>query len=367
MNDKRISVIGLGKLGICAALAFEKSGYRVLGYDINYRLVTQINDKTLQSTEDGVMEHLKESKEFKATISLDRLIKFSSILFIYVDTPSSSENKGYDHSKLSKVLSNINSYQLNDLHIIIGCTIQPGYISEIAELLLQDCPGVSITYNPLFIAQGSILRDLLEPDLVLIGGQNRTEELKTFYKEVCVNEPFFRIMSHQSAEITKLALNCFITTKIAFANLISDVAKNTKGAKGKDILEAIGCDSRISRKSLKPGYGFGGPCFPRDNLALADYISSIGLTPAIPLATQTSNEKHAQVMAGMIVKKTHPPYTFKNLAYKPGVQIIEQSQKLEVARILAGSGFKVVLCDTETIISQIQRKYGKLFEYKIIR
>ena len=89
-------------------------------------------------------------------------------------------------------------------------------------------------------------------------------------------------MSPDSAEITKLAINCFITTKIAYANMIGDIADQTPGADKFEILKAVGGDKRIGGLYLKPGYGFGGPCFPRDNRALGSYAQQVGIDPIIP-------------------------------------------------------------------------------------
>jgi UDP-glucose 6-dehydrogenase len=90
--------------------------------------------------------------------------------------------------------------------------------------------------------------------------------MEAMYKNVCQNAPFVARMSPSSAEICKLAVNCFVTTKISFANMVGDIADATPGANKNDILAAVGSDSRVGLKCLRPGYGFGGPCFPRYNL-----------------------------------------------------------------------------------------------------
>lgn len=87
--------------------------------------------------------------------------------------------------------------------------------------------------------------------------------LQAMYETVCLNSPHIARMSAESAEICKLAVNCFVTTKISFANMIGDIADSTPGADKYDILGAVGADSRVGGKCLKPGFGFGGPCFPR--------------------------------------------------------------------------------------------------------
>src|SRR5690606_20436380 len=132
---------------------------------------------------------------------------------------------------------------------------------------------------------------IFQADMVLIGEE--TEEVGNILENIYnILSPSAKIcrMSPTSAEITKLAINCFITTKIAFANMIGDIASKTNEnsktiTNSEDILNAIGSDSRIGQKCLKYGYGFGGPCFPRDNRALGKYAKKIGVEPLLCVAT----------------------------------------------------------------------------------
>jgi nucleotide sugar dehydrogenase len=250
--------------------------------------------------------------------------------------------------------------------------VLPGYITNTGRFLLRDCTNTTLNYNPEFIAQGDIIRGFENPDMVLIGAE--TEDagnlLEDIYSVCCVGNPKICKMSAESAEITKLSLNCFITTKIAFANTISDIADRTPNANSCDILQAIGSDSRVGAKCLRPGYGFGGPCFPRDNRALGNYAQLIGVDPVIPRATDQANKLHAKLMAEIMKQKTtnNHYFEFSDVAYKPGcaVPIIEESQKLEVANILVRDGYRVTICDRKEIIENVMKEYGSLFEYKIV-
>lgn len=178
--------------------------------------------------------------------------------------------------------------------------------------LLDILQNVTISYNPEFIAQGDVMRGLVNPDVVLIGEGDKEigEWLENLYVGVCDNKPSIHRMSPESAEITKLSVNCFITTKIAFAyafplalvpytcrNMVGDAASRTPNADAEAILQAVGSDSRIGLKYIRPGYGFGGPCFPRDNRALGNYVKSLGIEPLIPFSTDESNRQHARCMA----------------------------------------------------------------------
>ncbi len=364
-----VTVIGLGRLGLCMALCLEKTGFDVLGVDVISSYVDSLNKKTFTSDEPFVTEYLGKSTHFKATTSLEEGINSSDIFLIIVDTPS-SPHEAYDHSKLSRLLSNINKHKVKNKHIVICCTVFPGYIRNIASLLLKDCENTSISYNPEFIAQGSIIDNFEHPDMVLIGeGSSEVgDRLESIYRKVCKNEPKFARMSADSAEIAKLAINCFLTTKIAYANMVGDIADQTYGADKFDILNAVGSDSRIGAKYLKPGYGFGGPCFPRDNRALGAYAEKIGIEPTIPCATDAANKEHACHMAENLIRTRQAYYVFENVNYKDNcpVIIIEESQKLAVAEILAKKGHKVLIRDRTEVVHAVQEKYGFLFEYEII-
>ena len=368
--NKNISIIGVGRLGICVALCLEKAGYNVVGVDVFPDYVDKINNKTLISPEPEVTKLLKESKNFKATSSLKETLEFSDMIFIYVATPSSGGNKHYDHTMLGNVLTNINKEKVKNKHIIIGCTVIPGYINQIGNFLIKDCENTTLSYNPEFIAQGDIINGLLKPDFILIGegSEEAGDKLEEIYRTLNHGDINIQRMSPISAEITKLSVNCFITTKIAFANMIGDVADSSEGADKFDILRAVGSDSRIGSKYLKPGYGFGGPCFPRDNRALGSYIKSVGIEPLIPLATDESNQKHTKFQTSQIIKTVNEnePYIIKGVGYKDNcnVPIIEESQKLIIGEELIKNGYNVILEDKEHMLNAVKLEYGNIFAYR---
>jgi nucleotide sugar dehydrogenase len=364
-----VSVIGIGRLGICFALCLEKAGYHVLGVDLSSEYIEKINQKTLDSPEPWVNEYLQRSTNFRATTSLREALEFSDICFLHVPTPTTTEPEAYDHSILTQLLLDINSYKVENKHIIIGCTVFPGYIDNIAQHLLQDCINTSLSYNPEFIAQGAIINGLEYPDMVLIGEGNMEagNVIETIYRNCCKNEPYIARMSPASAEITKLAVNCFITMKIAYANLVGDIADLTSNADKFAILNAIGRDTRIGSKYLKPGYGYGGPCFPRDNRALGNYAVRKEIAPLLFRATDTCNQEHAQFMASQLLEQDLDVYEFEDVCYKDNcsVPIIEESQKLAVALILAQHNRTVLIKDRDVVISQVHAKFGNSFSYLI--
>jgi len=249
--------------------------------------------------------------------------------------------------------------------------VLPGYIANTGRFLLPDCKNVTLSYNPEFIAQGNIMKGLINPDMVLIGEETKEDGdfLEQFYHSICENKNAHKVcrMTAESAEICKLAINCFITTKISFANMIGDVASRTPNANGQAILHACGHDSRIGGKYLEPGFGFGGPCFPRDNRALGRYAQSLGIEPTISSATDQYNHLHADIMVENLLKQNKSEYEFFDVCYKPNcpVPIIEESQILAVAAKLASKGKKVIIVDRKAVVSLVKMDFGNLFSYRI--
>jgi UDPglucose 6-dehydrogenase len=316
---------------------------------------------------------LRISRNFRATTDDAEAMEFSDVIMLVVATPSTGQDdRHYDTATLSSLLSSFNKAKLKNKHFVICCTVMPGYTRQTGRFLIRDCENCTLSYNPEFIAQGDVINGLLKPDMVLIGEGSKEagDILETMYRNFVENSPQVKRMSPESAEITKLAINCFVTTKIAFANMIGDCADRTEGADKHAILSAVGADSRVGGKYLRPGYGFGGPCFPRDNRALGQHIKNCGIEPLIPIATDNANKAHTKLQADDLLNSSKPgdAFVFSSIGYKEScsVPIIEESQKLYIAVVLAKAKRKVTLRDRGNTILAVQQAYGNLFEYEVI-
>ena len=365
-----ITVIGIGRLGICVALSYEKAGHNVLGIDISENYIKLINEKKLVSYEPNVMEYLKNSKNFRASTSIEEGLEFSDVIFIMIDTPNNGGDNFYDHSNLSTFLMTINDFKVQNKHIVICCTIMPTYINKIGKFLLNDCKNTTLNYNPEFIAQGDIIQGLENPDLILIGEVTKEsgDIIEKINLSACNNKPIVCRMSPLEAEITKIGLNGYITMKISYANMIGDAAK-ILGANGKVILNAIGSDSRIGKKYLNPGYSFGGPCFPRDTLALSQSLRNIDIKPIMTDASGDYNKYHTQLQVNELLEQDLDVYSFEDVCYKPNchIPLIEESAKLVIAKNLVKKGKKVIIRDFVQVINEVKKEYGNIFSYEIIK
>ena len=330
-----ITLLGVGKLGLGLALLIEKAGYNVMGIDINEEYIKQLNNKTFKSKEPEYENLLINSKNFTASLELDEGLEHSDIIFIMVQTPNSGSNKFYDHSIVSDLLQKINDKKVENKHIIIGCTLMPKYIDEVGSFLLSDCKNTTLSYNPEFIAQGEIIKGFLNPDMILIGtiSHDLEEMLREIYSKIVKTQPKYCILSPLEAEITKITINGFITTKLSFANMISDVC-DTIGANKEKVLDSIGSDSRIGNKYFRPGYSFGGPCFPRDTRALALFVEQNNINNELLLSTTKYNQLHSDFLTQKLLDENKDEYIIENVCYKEDskIPIIEESAKLQIAK-----------------------------------
>lgn len=370
-----ITIVGIGRLGLCVGLVFEKAGHNVLGVDVNPEYVLAINDKTLQSYEPAVESMLKRSQNLRATLSLTEGVDHSDIIYIYIDTPTKADNM-YDTSKLDCLFSLLNTAKIANKHLVIGCTVMPGY-TDSAKKLLSDCLDVTLSYHPEFIAQGDIVSGLQNPDLLLIGSSSHeaSERIRKIAFSSVHKEWFPKVhcVTPVEAEICKISINGFITMKIAYANLIGDLCCQLN-ASPEQVLTTVGSDSRIGYKYFSYGYSFGGPCFPRDTVALGNVIAGNKLPNELVTAIGTTNEKHVSFQAAkleeqhdLVITEDYP-FVFTNVTYKENCQvpIIEHSAKLKIAKILAGEGRIVTIRDHQHIIALVKKEYGDIFTYEIL-
>jgi len=364
-----ITVLGIGKLGLGLALLIEKAGYNVLGVDINEEYITQLKNKTFKTKEPEYENLLQNSKNFNATLNLNEGLQHSDIIFIMVQTPNSGGNKFYDHSLVSNLLQKINEKKVKNKHIIIGCTLMPKYIDEVGKFLLSECENTTLSYNPEFIAQGEIIKGFLNPDMILIGTHSKelVEILREIYSKIVKTNPKYCIISPLEAEITKITINGFITTKLSFANMISDVC-DTIGANKEKVLDSIGSDSRIGNKYFKPGYSFGGPCFPRDTRALALFVDQNNINNELLLSTTKYNNLHSEFLTQKLLDENREEYIIENVCYKQDskIPIIEESAKLQIAKKLVENGKKVTIKDEIQLINEVKKEYGNIFNYIVI-
>ena len=357
----KIGLIGAGRLGICLALLMERVGYDVIVSDIRTAYVSELNNRRIETNEPEVEYLLKEAKNFKATTDNKEVIEECDIIFTLVQTPS-LEDGSYDVSAVDDVVDELKKVDgINGKSFIVGCTTNPGDCNRWKEKLSGS--GVDVYYNPEFIAQGSIIKDLQNADMVLVGGYGyHISVIENIYNKIQVKEPSIHFMSTTAAELVKLAVNCYLTTKISYANMVGEVMISSGMEDEVDnVLGAIGADSRVGSKYLKYGYGFGGPCLPRDNRAFAAFANKLGMKYNLGETTDNFNNEHSKFLKDYFIKqnKDNIPFCFDYISYKKGTDILTESQQYRLCLDLLDNGYKVYVIEQKCIVEQI---YDKLYD-----
>ena len=338
----------MGKLGLSMVVAFAKRGFRVVGMDCNAATVAAINDGRSPIRETGVQELLaRYSRRIRATTDVADAVRDSDATFIIVATPS-EKNGFFSNAQLLPAVRNVGRALRGkrSFHVVsVTCTVMPGTTMGVVRRTLERASGkrcgrdFGLIYNPEFIALGSVVRDFLNPDFVLVGeSDDRTGAMvERFYARLCENGAPVARMKPVEAELAKISLNCYCTTKIAFANMLAEMAERIPGADAGVITSAIGLDRRVGRRYLAPGLGFGGPCFPRDNVAFRAFARGIGVDVPIPEAVHGSNRRQPDriVERASQMLPRGGRVAVLGLAYKPETPVVEESQALAIAAGLA--------------------------------
>ncbi len=355
-----ISVFGLGKLGCTMLACFAHKGWKVIGMDVLASSVKKINNAESPIYEPGVDAMIKANKErITATTDPVKAVNESTISFIIVPTPS-QEDGSFTTVYVNEVVAEIGSIlrAKKDFHtIVVTSTVLPGDMAHIKEFLEKTSgkkcgKDFGLCYNPDFIALGSIIKNFLNPDMILIGESDKRagEHLHSIHEALVDNKPTIHRMNFHNAELTKIALNSYCTLKITFANTIAEICEHLPGGDADVVTKALGADTRVGQKYIKGGLSYGGPCFPRDNRAIAYSAKKFGCQTPLAEMTDKLNDYHRKeripnVILGILKKKNVKSIAVLGLTYKADTTLVEESAAIHVVRALCAAGIKVKAYD----------------------
>lgn len=354
------------------AAAFGSRGFDVIGVDVNQNSIDLVNAGHAPVQETDLEETIAANKErIRATLSHEEAVLNSDISFVIVPTPS--DEKGsfslqyaeWAFKEIGKALGKKKDYH----NVVLTSTVLPGSTRQALIPILERESGKTagrdfgVCYSPEFIALGSIIRDFLNPDFTLIGefDDRSGSMLESIYSRLMVNHQKSARMSLENAELTKISVNTFVTTKITFANMLAEICEKLPGGDVDVVTNALGLDSRIGRKYLTGSIGYGGPCFPRDNVALSYIAGQLGVTAGLAETTDSMNRAVAEKVAKRVLPMIRPGATVAvlGLSYKPFSHVTEESQGVYVAKQLSNRGLRVVAFDpmsSEMALEDIRRK-----------
>jgi UDPglucose 6-dehydrogenase len=357
-SRKAVSIIGQGKVGSTMTACFASKGYKVVGVDINPELVENIRQFKSSFQEPRVQELLTANRErIHATMSYPEAISATDMTFIIVPTPS-MPNGSFSAKfvcsaceQIGAALKTKDSWHL----VVITSTVLPGTTEKEIIPALERASGkkcgvdFDLCYSPLFIALGSVANNILKPDFVLVGESSSRagELLDLFYKSVIENSASIQRMNIINAEISKITVNAYVTTKISFANQLAEICEGLPHADADVVSRAIGCDTRIGSKYLKAGTAFGGPCFPRDNRAYQHTAEIAGTSAPMAAATDEINLRQGTRLVKMIKKHLKPggAVGILGMAYKPDTPILDESPGVYLATLLAKESTRIISYD----------------------
>ena len=328
-----IGWFGLGKLGMICSEKIVDKGHSVTGYDI----------KEVDSNKVDVVTNPRLAVENK------------DFVFVAVQTPHDPAyggetpithlpNKDFGIDNVKSCLKKINKYATEDTIVVLISTVLPGTTRrEFAQLLDK----ARFIYNPYLIAMGTVAWDMVNPDMVIIGGEkpndNDAKALVNFYKTIMENDPHYNIGTWEEAEATKIFYNTFISARLSLVNMIQDVAQKVGNMDVDVVTESLGkAGYRITSDAyMKAGMGDGGPCHPRDNIALRHLAERLDLGYDLFDAIAKSREVQAENMAKEILKYGINIY-FTSDTYKPGVEYTDGSYSLLVQHYVTKHGGMLV-------------------------
>ena len=367
-------VVGLGKLGLPLLALLANSGHKVIGFDQSKDLLDRLTRGESPYPEPGLADLLKSgSRNITYGKTIAEVVEISEVIFVIVPTPS-NENGWFDNSAVITVCREIGlalKVRPKTLTVDIVSTVMPGSCDgEIRESLegtsnieLGDVLG--LCYNPEFIALGSVIRDMQYPDMQLLGSNSdyHAAKVEEILKSITRQVAPIRRMNLKEAELVKISVNNFVTMKIAFANMLSQVADKLKLVDIDTVTDAIGLDSRVGKKYLRAGTPFGGPCFPRDTRALAALTRDLGMEDSLSLAVEESNDAFHQHLLNTILSDSKGKRIgILGLSYKSATKVVEESPGLNLLNDLAARGNKVTGWDPLITSADLVEAKGRVVD-----
>lgn len=373
MTEERISVIGLGKLGACIAASLANAGYRVTGIDLNEELVNTINQGEAPFPEPKLQEYIDNAGgRLRTDTQTQGNVSDTDVTFIVVNTPSTDDGR-YSLKYVQSVCEDLGEElaEKDDYHLVVmTSTVFPGSTEGEIKDWLEEASGkragegFGLCYSPEFIAIGDVIDGLEEPDFFLIGEDTERagDTIASIYKNIERKPTPVARMDPVTAEITKISVNSYITTKISFANTMAEICDGY-GGDVDTVTDALAMDSRISGKYLSAGGRYGGPCFPRDNVAFNRAAEDAGTVAPIALSTDEVNDQHTRWIAEAVRDFTPNGgrVAVLGVTYKPGTYIVEESQGAELLRELNGE-FDLS-CYDPMGMDEAKKEFGDAVQY----
>lgn len=375
----KVSVIGLGYVGLSMAAFLAGRGLKVFGVEKDRSKIEMISRGQPPFREPGLGELLlKVLREGSLRVGsdLNPAVKESEILFITVGTPSRPDGSidiSYIEGvarELGEVLRGVAGYRL----IVVRSTVVPGTTRNVVGRIVAEASGLRVgedfglATNPEFLREGEALKDLEYPSRIIVGefDSRSGEFLERFYKRIYGAGVKILRTTLENAEMIKYANNAFLATKISFINTIANICERVPGCDVVEVSKALGLDPRISPRFLRAGLGYGGSCFPKDVKALIAFARDKGYEPILLEAVDRVNEEQplraVELCEELLGSVRGARVAVLGLSFKPNTDDMRGAVSVKVVRGLLERGARVVVYDPWAL-ENAKRIFGGSVEY----
>lgn len=373
---KKVTIIGLGFVGLSLASFLSSKKIKVIGIDSNEKKITRLKEGITDFFEPKLDYYLKKGREYQEFhTKINSKTINSDFIFITVGTPLDDQNN-IILNFVESVIKSI-SEVLKDLtikpSIILKSTVIPGTAINTVKSILeksgnQEGLDYNLLSNPEFLREGSAINDTVYPHVIVIGGENleSRKKLLQFYKKIYNKKQEFVETNNTTAEMIKYANNAFLATKISFINSLANICQNVSGTDVDDVAKVMGMDPRISKLFLKAGPGYGGSCFPKDVQALISFSKSIGYNPELLEAVQSNNKKQISSIISILEKNlgnlNNKKIGILGLSFKENTDDIRESVSIKLINDLLKKKCKIIVHDPKAI-ENTKEKFENKIEY----
>ena len=372
----KIAIVGTGYVGLVSGTCFAEIGVNVTCVDTNKEKIESLQKGNIPIYENGLEEMVlrnMKAKRLKFTTSLESCLDDVEVIFSAVGTPPDEDGSAdlkYVLEVARTIGRNMKQYKL----VVTKSTVPVGTASKVRAVIQEelDKRGVKVDFdvasNPEFLKEGNAISDFMSPDRVVVGVESaRAEKLMSkLYKPFLLNNFRVIFMDIPSAEMTKYAANSMLATRISFMNDIANLCEIV-GADVNMVRSGIGSDTRIGRKFLYPGIGYGGSCFPKDVKALIKTAEQNGYTMRVLTAVEEVNENQKGVLFEKLMKQFNGDLQGKTvalwgLAFKPETDDMREAPALVLIDKLLKAGCKVRAYDPAAV-QECKRRIGDTIYY----
>ena len=357
-KSARITVIGLGYVGLPTALVLANVGYSVVGLDINNKIVNTVKDGKSPTNEPGLDElisNLIKDGRFNATTEYNKALENADIVIYIVNTPLDKTSKKANLTSLKQAIEMSSPYIRKGMLLIVGSTVPPKTTDAVVKKMIEERTNLKVgsdfwlAYCPERIAPGKAIKELTENDRLVGGVDEKSTELAYRLLKHMTKGTIIRTTA-LTAEISKLAENTFRDINIAFANELALISEEL----GADVMEVIRCANTHPRVNIhRPGNGVGGPCLTKDPYFLINSIEQKNLPADLIISSRKINDfMPAHVVS--ILEETLSEHNIKlenatiavfGLTYKGDVDDLRESPALKIVELLRERGVQLKLMD----------------------